>query len=132
MNKPQLVEEAKVPESFTDEEKAKQLPIPVGWRILCVVPEFDAKFDGSQLVRPQTVVEQEQFATVVLFVLKMGVDCYTDKKRYPNGAWCKEGDFIIARQYSGTRFRIYGKEFRLLNEDQIEAVVQDPRGISRA
>jgi co-chaperonin GroES (HSP10) len=129
MSEPVVIEEAKAP--VTDAEKARMLPDPTGWRILCAVPEFDVKFDGSQLVRPDTIVQQEQFATVVLFVMKLGPDCYRDKDRYPGGAYCKEGDFIIARQYSGTRLRIYGKEFRILNEDQVEAVVQDPRGISR-
>lgn len=83
-------------------------------------------------MRPDAIVDQEKLATVVLFVLKMGPDCYKDKERYPYGPWCKVGDFILTRQYSGTRVSIYGKEFRIINEDQVEAVVQDPRGISRA
>jgi len=64
--------------------------------------------------------------------LKVGPEAYTDKTRYPSGPWCKPGDFILTRTYSGTRFKIFGKEFRLINEDQVDAVVQDPRGISRA
>jgi co-chaperonin GroES (HSP10) len=132
MNEPQVIEEAQVPDSFTDEEKAKQLPDPVGYKLLCAIPEFDTRFDGTSIVRPQAIVDQERMATVVLFVMKMGPDAYTDKSRYPNGPWCKVGDFILVRQYSGTRMSIYGKEFRLINEDQVEAVVQDPRGLSRA
>lgn len=131
MDSPRVVEEAKVPEEFTDEQKAKQLPDPVGYKILCIAPQVETKFENSELVRPDTVVQQEQFATVVLFVLKLGPDCYKDKERYTGAPWCKEGDFILVRQYSGTRFRIYGKEFRLINEDQVEAVIQDPRGVSR-
>lgn len=127
-----MVEEAVAPTPEELAPRAKNLPDPVGWRILCAVPEFNTKFDNSVLERPQTVIQQEQFATVVLFVLKLGPDAYKDEKRYPNGPWCKEGDFIIARQYSGTRMRIFEKEFRIINEDQVEAVVQDPRGISRA
>jgi co-chaperonin GroES (HSP10) len=52
--------------------------------------------------------------------------------KFPNGPWCKEGDFVITRAYAGTRFKIHGREFRLINDDQVEAVVQDPRGITRA
>jgi co-chaperonin GroES (HSP10) len=96
-----------------------------------MVPEVDTKFEGSELVRPDAVVDQERFATVVLFVMKLGKDCYTDKVKYPSGPLCKEGDFVICRQYSGTRLRIHGKEFRILYEDQVEATVQDPRGITR-
>ena len=68
----------------------------------------------------------------MFFVLKLGTDCYTDKTRFPSGPWCKEGDFILARPNSGTRVKIHGKEFRLINDDSVEAVVEDPRGISRA
>jgi len=115
-----------------DKEKAKLLPDPVGYKILCAVPKIDAKFDGTSLVRPDVVIDQERVATVVLFVVKMGPDAYGDKARYPNGPWCKEGDFVLVRQYSGTRLRIYKDEFRLVNDDQVEAVVLDPRGIARA
>lgn len=126
----EVVEEAMMPEDAV--AKAKQLPDPVGYKILCAIPEFSSRFDGTSLVRPDAIVDQEKLATVVLFVLKMGPDCYKDKERYPYGPWCKVGDFILTRQYSGTRVSIYGKEFRIINEDQVEAVVQDPRGISRA
>lgn len=112
-------------------QKATQLPQPVGYRILCAVPQVDEKFEDSALVRPETQRVQEQFATVVLFVVKLGPDAYADTQKFPTGPWCKEGDFIIARQYSGTRISIHGKEFRVLYDDQVEAVVEDPRGISR-
>ena len=130
--KPQLVEEAKVPEEFTDEEKQQQLPEPVGYKILCAIPEFEAKFVNSTLIRPDTIVDQERLATVVLFVLKMGPDAYRDEKRYPYGPWCKPGQFILTRQYSGTRVMVWGKEMRLISDDMVEAIVLDPRGLSRA
>lgn len=110
---------------------ATQLPVPVGYRILCAVPTLKGTFEGTEIARPEAQRIQEQFATVVLFVVKLGSESYKDKTKYPNGPWCKEGDFIIARQYSGTRISIHGKEFRLLYDDQVEAIVQDPRGISR-
>ena len=116
---------------LNEEAKPTQLPKPAGWRILCAVPDLDEKFEGSDLYRPDTVTDQERFATVVLFVVAMGKDCYSDQKKYPYGPWCKEGDFIIVRQYSGTRMRIHDKEFRIIYEDQVEATVDDPRGITR-
>lgn len=132
MTKPMLVEEAKVPESYTDEEKGKQLPTPVGYKILCAIPDFDTKFVGTNIVRPDTVIDQERLATVVLFVLKLGPDAYRDEKKYPYGPWCKPGQFILTRQYTGTRVMIWGKEMRIINDDQVECVVDDPRGIGRA
>jgi co-chaperonin GroES (HSP10) len=118
-------------ENIPIEDRAKQMPDPTGWKILCAVPEIDDRFEGTDIVRPHSNKTQEQFATVVLFVVKLGPDAYKDTDKYPSGPWCKEGDFIIARQYSGTRLLIHGKEFRVLYDDQVEAVVQDPRGISR-
>jgi len=126
VNAPVAVEEAVVPEV-----NPVKTPRPTGWRLLCAVPKMETKFQGTSIVRPDANVQQEQFATVVMFVVDMGPDCYTDKARYPNGPYCKVGDFIMCRQYSGTRFRVAGEEFRLLNEDQVEAVVDDPRAISR-
>jgi co-chaperonin GroES (HSP10) len=119
-------------ENATPEDKARQLPDPTGWKILCVVPDVKETFDGSSIVKADSFMKQEEHATTVLWVMKIGPDAYKDKEKFPAGPWCKVGDFILVRTYSGTRFKIYGKEFRLLNDDQVEAVVQDPRGITRA
>jgi co-chaperonin GroES (HSP10) len=115
----------------TAEEKASQLPKPSGWHILVALPEAEEKYESGLIKSDETRRIEEVLATV-FFVVALGPDCYTDKERYPNGPWCKEGDFILARPNSGTRLKIHGREFRLLNEDSVEAVVQDPRGISRA
>jgi co-chaperonin GroES (HSP10) len=115
----------------TAEEKARQLPEPSGYRILVAIPEIEEKYDSGLLKAGQTVHFEEVLSTV-FFVVKLGPDCYKDDKRFPNGPWCKEGDFILARPNSGTRLKIHGREFRIINDDSVEAVVQDPRGISRA
>ena len=117
-------------EETSDAEKAKQLPEPSGYHILIGIPESEEKTDGGILKARQTI-EIEETATIVGFVLKIGPDCYKDKKRFPSGPWCKEGDFILMRSYSGTRISIHGKEFRIINDDTVEAVVEDPRGIKR-
>lgn len=115
----------------SEEEKAKQLPDPRGYKILCALPEVEDKFSNG-LLKADSTLRVEEHSTVVLFVLKLGSDCYQDKERFPNGPWCKEGDFIMTRAYSGTRFKIHGREFRLINDDSVEAIVDDPRGITRA
>lgn len=119
-------------EGATAEQKATQLPEPTGWRLLCIVPDVSENFENSALVKADTFMKQEEHATTVLFVLKVGPEAYKDPVKFPSGAWCKAGDFILTRTYSGTRFKIFGKEFRLLNDDQVDAVVQDPRGLTRA
>ena len=113
-------------------DKARQLPDPVGWKILCAVPKMEDTFEGSSILMSDGMRKEEEIATTVLFVVKVGPDCYTDKTKYPNGPWCQEGDFVLVRTYSGTRFKIHGREFRVIYEDQVEATVQDPRGILRA
>lgn len=118
-------------DSAPPEAKATQLPDPTGYKILCVIPDVSQTFEGSSIVKADSMMRAEEHATTVLFVLKVGPDAYKDTAKFPSGPWCKAGDFVLVRTYSGTRFKIYGKEFRLLNDDQIDAVVQDPRGISR-
>jgi len=114
----------------TNEKKAKQLPDPSGYRILCAIPEIDDKYD-SGIIKSDITLQHEELLTTVLFVVKMGPDCYKDTSRFPSGAWCKEGDFVLVRPHAGTRLRIHGREFRIVNDDSVEGVVEDPRGISR-
>ncbi len=115
----------------TDEDKATQLPEPSGYRILCAIPEIEEKYD-SGIIKADSTMHYEEVLSTVFFVVKMGPDCYKDPARFPSGAWCKVGDFILARPNSGTRLKIHGREFRIINDDSVEGVVEDPRGIKRA
>jgi co-chaperonin GroES (HSP10) len=83
------------------------------------------------ILKPQAMAKQEETASVVGKVLAMGSDCYQDTKRFPNGPWCKVGDYILVRAYSGTRFLVDGHEFRLINDDTVQALVEEPEGITR-
>ena len=114
----------------TAEEKARQVPDPSGYRILCGIPEIEDKYD-SGIVKADITMQHEELLTTVLFVIKMGPDCYKDPARFPTGPWCKVGDFILVRPHAGTRLKIHGREFRIINDDSVEGVVEDPRGISR-
>ena len=118
----------------TAEEKAKQLPDPKTFYLLCVVPEAMEEYADSEvgLVKDSKTMHYEEVLTPVLFVVKLGPDAYADKSRFPNGASCKTGDFVIVRPNSGTRLKIHGREFRIINDDSVEATVEDPRGIQRA
>ena len=116
------------------EQKAKQLPDPKTFHLLCVVPEAMEAYADSEIgiVKADQTMHYEEVLTPVLFVVKLGPDAYQDKTRFPNGPSCKEGDFVIVRPNSGTRLKIHGREFRIINDDSVEATVEDPRGISRA
>ena len=115
----------------TEVEKAAQLPKPSGYRILCAIPDIEDKYESGLLKADQTMDFEGKLATV-LFVVSLGPDCYTDSVRFPNGPWCKQGDFVIVRPNAGTRLHIHGREFRMINDDSVEAIVDDPRGIKRA
>ncbi len=111
-------------------EKAAQVPKPVGYHILCAIPEKDKEYDNGLLKADETL-RMEEALTTVLFVVALGPDCYKDEKRFPSGPWCKEGDFVLVRPHAGSKLVIHGREFRLINDDTVEAVVDEPRGIIR-
>lgn len=112
------------------EDKAKQIPDPVTYHLLCMLPEAKEEYDGGILKSAQAMMHEELLSPV-LFVAKMGPDAFKDEKRFPSGPSCAVGDFILVRPNSGTRMKIHGTEWRLINDDSVEAVVQDPRGIQR-
>jgi co-chaperonin GroES (HSP10) len=115
----------------TPEEKARQLPIPKTFHILTMVPESEEKYE-SGIIKADKTQHYEEVLTPILFVVELGPDAYKDATRFPSGPSCQKGDFIIVRPNSGTRLKIHGREFRIINDDSVEAVVEDPRGISRA
>jgi co-chaperonin GroES (HSP10) len=112
-------------------EKARQVPDPVTYHILCMLPKAEEEFSETGILKSTTAMHHEELLSPVLFVAKIGPDAFKDEKRFPSGASCNVGDFIITRPNTGTRMKIHGTEWRLINDDSIEAVVQDPRGIQR-
>ena len=123
---PKIVGKASPPE-----RTATQLPKPSGYHILCAIPEIDKEFDNSSIIKADKTLADEATLSTVLFVVAMGPDCYTDTNKFPTGPWCKVGDFIITRPYAGSRLDIFGTEMRLINDDNVEAVVENPVGIRR-
>lgn len=124
------VEDLREKEPETIEEKAAQLPVPTGYKILIALPVAEEKTAGGILKAAETK-QIEEVGSVCGFVMMLGPDCYADKNRFPSGPYCKERDWVMMRSYSGTRFTVHGKEFRLINDDSVEAVVDDPRGIAK-
>jgi len=113
------------------EVKAKQMPVPSGFHILCMVPEIKDAYE-SGIAKADITKTYEERLTTVLFVMALGPDCYKDVARFPSGGWCKERDFVLVRPNTGSRLKIHGREFRIINDDNVEGVVEDPRGIARA
>ena len=110
---------------------ASQLPEPKGYKLLIALPEIEETTE-SGIIKSADSQREEAIATVVGWVMSMGPDAYVNYGRFPNGPYCEVGDWVVFRAFSGTRLKIHGKEFRLINDDTVEAVVEDPRGVERA
>ena len=104
-----------------------KLPTPTGWRMLILPFKMGEKTKGGLLLSDETV-ERSQVASTCGLVLKMGPHCY-DKEKFPEGAWCKPGDWGIFARYAGSRILIDGGEVRLLNDDEILATIDNPEDI---
>ncbi len=109
---------------------ASQLPKPAGYKLLIALPDVEEKTSGGIIKASETKMVEE-VGSICGFVLAVGPDAYKDKRKFPNGAYCKKGDWIMMRTYSGTRFKIHNQELRLINDDSVEAVVTDPTGIAK-
>jgi co-chaperonin GroES (HSP10) len=117
-------------EQQSTEQRGKFMPDPVGYKMLLILPEQEQAYE-SGILKADSTRYGDEVASVVAFVAKQGPDCYKDAAKFPSGPWCQVGDFVIIRPYSGTRIVVHGKEMRLINDDAIEGVVDDPRGIKR-
>ena len=126
----EVMEQMIVPDEET-KNFASQLPEPKGYKLLIALPEIDEATDGG-IIKSAQSQHEESISTIVGWVMSMGPDAYVNYTRFPNGPYCQVGDFVVFRAFSGTRLKIHGKEFRLINDDTVEAVVDDPRGVERA
>lgn len=114
----------------TDEMIEKALPKPCGFKLLLALPDVEETYNGM-LVKARETIQNEQITTVVALVLDVGPEAYADQTRFPSGPWCKPGDYVLIGPYKGQRFSVYGREYRILNDDSIEGVVPDPSGYRR-
>ena len=130
----EVMEQMVMPDVKPEEETshyASQLPEPKGYKLLIALPEVDEATEGG-IIKSAQAQHEESIATIVGWVMAMGPDAYATYSRFPNGPYCQVGDWVVFRAFSGTRIKIRGKEFRLINDDTVEAVVEDPRGVERA
>ena len=117
----------KKPEKDLSKTEDSKLPQPTGWRLLVLPFKMKEKTKGGLLLGQETL-ERQQVGSNCGMVLKMGPHCY-DKERYPEGPWCKKGDWVIFARYAGSRIQIDGGEVRLLNDDEILATIENPEDI---
>ena len=85
-----------------ERRKASQLPQPCGYQLLVALTAQEEKTEGGVYV-PDEWREREELAGIAAMVLSVGPDAFVDETRFPSGAYCKEGDWIIMKAYSGSR-----------------------------
>jgi co-chaperonin GroES (HSP10) len=128
----EVMEEKVVPDQTEEEGRyASQLPEPKGYKLLIALPDIEEATEGG-IIKSAQSQHEESIGTIVGWVMSMGPDAYVNYQRFPNGPYCQVGDWVVFRAFSGTRIKIHGREFRLINDDTVEAVVEDPRGVERA
>ena len=116
----------KKPKKVTNEKT--KLPQPTGWRILILPFKMKEKTKGG-INMGQDTLEKQQVASQCGNVLAVGPHVYQDKERFPNGPWCKVGDWVMFARYAGSRIKIEGGEVRLLNDDEVLATIENPEDI---
>ena len=110
------------------ENQKELLPQPTGYRVLILPRGRDPVTKGGIQLAKETI-DRDSIASVVGYVVALGPDAYKDVNKFPDGPWCKEGDWILFGRYAGARFRIEGGEMRLLNDDEILAMLPDPEAV---
>ena len=128
--------EEKRRKQIEEKEKAEvvldaHVPKPVGYRILIALPTVEETFDGG-IAKASSTIREESILSMVGVVVDMGDQAYNVKERFSSGPWCKEGDYVMFRANTGTRFKVGNEEYRLMNDDSIEAVIDDPSKLTRA
>lgn len=127
---------ARVPEEVVPEEKSveeitsqtEKLPQPTGYRVLILPRGRSAVTDGGIQLVSETI-ERDTVSSVVGYVISLGPDAYKDPVKFPEGAWCEKGEWVLFGRYAGARFKIDGGELRLLNDDEILARIPDPEAV---
>jgi len=118
-------------EKVGDDSIERMIPKPVGYHLLIAMPEIEDTFGDSGIIKSSKTIQHDTLLSMIGLVLDMGAQAYADKDRFPSGPWCEVGQYVMFRMNSGTRFKVGGQEYRLLNDDSVEAIVDDPRGVTR-
>ena len=121
--------EKKVKEEKKEEGPAlDKVPQATGWRMV-VLPFKGVEKTKGGLLLTDNAIEEQQLTTNVGLILNMGSDAYADKNKFPNGPWCKKGDWVVFARYAGSRVKIEGGEIRILNDDEVLAKLKDPKDV---
>jgi len=115
---------------YNDEElngsvKTKDLPIPMGWKVLIQPNQTKSKTKGG-IILPNKAKESEAYLTAHGEVLAIGEIAYRDRntgERWRMHATPKVGDKVTYGKYAGQKLIINNVRMLLLNDDEITSVL---------
>lgn len=131
MTEPSPVVQLELPLDDENETVESQIPRPVGYHLLIAMPQVEETYGDTGIIKVTKTMQHDNLLSMIGLVVDMGEQAYADKERFPTGPWCKVGQYVMFRMNSGARFKVGGVEYRLMNDDSIEAIVDDPRGVTR-
>ena len=115
--------------SLLSKTLVERMPTPSGWRML-VIPYIGKRTSKGGIHLTKETVDRESLATVVAYVVKKGLLCYSDKEKYGETPWCEEGDWVLIGRYAGARFKLDdGDEVRIINDDEVIGTILNPDDI---
>ncbi len=127
-----MAEKIKKEEPPIELDTRKQLPEPKGWKILVAMPVVKEKTEGG-ILKASDTKDIEESSNIGGYVMKLGPDCYNDERRFPSGAWCKKGDWVLIGRYAGARFSLEDDhEVRIINDDEVIGTIINPDDIKSA
>jgi len=122
----------RVEKLYTDEESksvigTKDLPIPMGWKILIQPNQIKQQTKGGILL-PSQAKDNEAYLTAHGTVAAIGELAYRDRntgERWKQQTTPKAGDRITYGKYAGQKLIINGVRFLLLNDDEITSILPE-------
>lgn len=99
------------------------------------IKEIKVAGGGTQkLYIPEQAQAEDKFQSVAALVIGVGPQAYRGKNadgsdRYPEGPWCRVGDWVTIPRYEAHMFSFRGVALAILPDDKIMAIIKDPTDV---
>ncbi len=108
-------------------EKDKDAPAAVGWSIVIRMLEPKTETSGG-IILSDTSVDAQDYLQYCGQVVSKGSGAYRHPK-FGGSVWCLEGDWVVFGQHAGIPCVYDGVRYRIIDDDQIKAVVKSPEAL---
>ena len=111
----------------TPDPPSERMPRVSGWRIL-IRPVATPEKTAGGIWKPDSYKDREDFGQILGRVVQVGSMAYT-RDDMGTTPWCKEGDYVLYGKYDGKHVEVDNVKFVILNDDNILAVVPEPKAV---